>query len=403
MRNVSCSRAALAGGASPALETRSWLRAPRDDRCPRFGAAPPPAGWRAERGRVLPGGDDAAAPEPMPRGGVEAARARCEAIAGCVGFTFERGAATGEAAGGPCSVDAPCAAECAAGDAPCREACVRCDFHRAAEAPPPTVFYKNRQRAGALVDGWETHRRAADCGRRGAPAAVEVAADGGEPEALGDRVARAVRVLRREPLVALVDDFVDEAECAALRAHVDGRLKRARTGAKTAGDEGELDSYRRALSATIEVDPYDGDDAATRVSERVFALAREVAGLRAWLPGQEALSVIEYGANDEYRPHCDGNCAGGPYERGQRAATAIAFCETAARGGATAFTRGGLVITPRPRQLLLFAYKHANGSMDDGHTGHSGCPVDEGRKWIVTQWLREDVSLEQPWFSFDNW
>ena len=186
-------------------------------------------------------------------------------------------------------------------------------------------------------------------------------------------------------------------------AHVDGRLKRARTGAKTASDEGELDSYRRALSATIDVDPYDGDDAATRVSERVFALAREVAGLRAWLPGQEALSVIEYGANDEYRPHCDGNCAGGPYERGQRAATAIAFCETAARGGATAFTRGGLVITPRPRQLLLFAYKHANGSMDDGHTEHSGCPVDEGRTWIVTQWLREDVSLEQPWFSFDNW
>ena len=46
--------------------------------------------------------------------------------------------------------------------------------------------------------------------------------------------------------------------------------------------------------------------------------------------------------------------------------------------------RGGLVVTPRPGQLLLFAYKHANGSMDDGLTEHSGCPVDEGRTWTAS-------------------
>jgi hypothetical protein len=40
--------------------------------------------------------------------------------------------------------------------------------------------------------------------------------------------------------------------------------------------------------------------------------------------------------------------------------------------------------------------------MDSGFTQHSGCPVLEGEKKIVTQWMRKGVSSDEPWNSFNT-
>ena len=40
--------------------------------------------------------------------------------------------------------------------------------------------------------------------------------------------------------------------------------------------------------------------------------------------------------------------------------------------------------------------------MDSGLTEHSGCPVIEGEKKIVTQWIRLGVSDADPWNSFNT-
>ena len=40
--------------------------------------------------------------------------------------------------------------------------------------------------------------------------------------------------------------------------------------------------------------------------------------------------------------------------------------------------------------------------MDTGFTEHSGCPVFEGEKKIVTQWVRYGVSTEEPWTAFNT-
>eukprot|EP00970_Alexandrium_tamarense_P016878 scaffold7726_cov267-Alexandrium_tamarense.AAC.1 len=40
--------------------------------------------------------------------------------------------------------------------------------------------------------------------------------------------------------------------------------------------------------------------------------------------------------------------------------------------------------------------------MDGGFTEHSGCPVIEGEKKIVTQWVRLGVDDENPWNSFNT-
>jgi hypothetical protein len=107
---------------------------------------------------------------------------------------------------------------------------------------------------------------------------------------------------------------------------------------------------------------------------------------------------------DEYRPHCDGQCHGGPYVHGKRVATSILYCDVPAEGGGqTSFTRSGLMVAPNVGDLLLFTYKHANNTMDHGFTEHSGCPILGGRKWIATQWYREGVNLDHPWATMENW
>jgi hypothetical protein len=40
--------------------------------------------------------------------------------------------------------------------------------------------------------------------------------------------------------------------------------------------------------------------------------------------------------------------------------------------------------------------------VDDELTAHSGCPVWEGEKKIVTQWIRLGVDEDTPWDSFDT-
>ncbi len=40
--------------------------------------------------------------------------------------------------------------------------------------------------------------------------------------------------------------------------------------------------------------------------------------------------------------------------------------------------------------------------MDEGgYTEHSGCPIIDGEKWVITFWMRDGVSAEEPWDQFD--
>ena len=84
-------------------------------------------------------------------------------------------------------------------------------------------------------------------------------------------------------------------------------------------------------------------------------------------------------------------------------ASSLTYCTIAERGGYTLFTRVGLKVVPKRKQMLFFGY-FFNASdakpgvpMDNGHTEHTGCPLHEGKKWIATMWYREGVTVEKNW------
>ena len=58
---------------------------------------------------------------------------------------------------------------------------------------------------------------------------------------------------------------------------------------------------------------------------------------------------------------------------------------------------------PQRGQAVYFHYRGWDpaGAMEDWHTEHSGCPLRDGSKWVITQWLRDGVSKERPHSRFD--
>ena len=69
----------------------------------------------------------------------------------------------------------------------------------------------------------------------------------------------------------------------------------------------------------------------------------------------------------------------------------------------TNFRNSGVHIKPEPGAGIFFSYIDPETRlMDKGFTEHSGCPVYEGTKRIVTQWVRYGVDTENPWDSFNT-
>ena len=208
-----------------------------------------------------------------------------------------------------------------------------------------------------------------------------------------------------------------------------------------------LSENRKAMQAGIKV-PWDQEEAGNaiaRLSRRVYDYANSVLGLDIEEHGQEDLMSIQYkgrGFNDSepdvsecrdimsvskscesdcqrfmltctpfhsaaftqrYTPHCDGDCTGLPHKSGSRMATVVMYCTVADRGGHTNFRNSGVHVKPKSGDAIFFSYiDPVTKMMDSGFTEHSGCPVYEGDKKIVTQWIRLGVDTENPWDSFNT-
>ena len=219
-----------------------------------------------------------------------------------------------------------------------------------------------------------------------------------------------VMIDRPASRIHVVENFLTEDECKAVEEAAAPILHHATVADGSGGSE--LSDSRKAMQAGIKVhwDKEAEGDLIARLSRRVYSYVNHVLPFDIKENGQEDLMSIQYfgrGADDDkpdrYMPHCDGDCNGLDFKPGQRMATIVMYCDVPEVGGATNFRNSGVHIKPEKYAATFFSYIDPKTmKMDGGFTEHSGCPVIEGEKKIVTQWVRLGVDDENPWNSFNT-
>lgn len=223
---------------------------------------------------------------------------------------------------------------------------------------------------------------------------------------------RKVDVLIDRPAsrVHVIQNFISPDECAAMEESGRHLLHKATVANGKGGSE--LSPNRKAMQAGIHI-PWEREkegNLLTKISRRVYDYTENVLSMGIDEHGQEDLMSIQYKGRgikdkepDRYMPHCDGECKGMPFRQGQRMATIVIYCVVPKIGGATNFRKSGLHVVPEEGSATFFSYVNPETMrMDNGFTEHSGCPVIEGEKKIVTQWVRFGVDAHNPWDSFNT-
>ena len=223
---------------------------------------------------------------------------------------------------------------------------------------------------------------------------------------------RSVGIMIDRPTAKIhtIQNFLTEEECNAVEAAAKPRLHDATVADGSGGSE--LSDNRKAKQAGIKVHwekEQEGDHIA-KLSRRVYDYVNHVLPFDIKENGQEDLMSIQYfgrGPDDEtpdrYMPHCDGDCTGLNFKPGNRMATIVMYCEIPKIGGSTRFRNSNIHINPKKYAATFFSYiDPVTMKMDSSFTEHSGCPVIEGEKKIVTQWVRLGVDDANPWNSFNT-
>lgn len=198
----------------------------------------------------------------------------------------------------------------------------------------------------------------------------------------------------------VVEDFITPEECAVLENHGKPLLHRATVAAEDGSSI--VSEHRKANQASYNFHQQNfGRDPLWPLFNRVLSMTNQHTDYNLKPDGQEDFTIIQYGVDDQYTPHCDGQCDNSVYNMGGRVATAVLYCKVPERGGATTFTKADIFVKPKAGMATFFSYRGPDGRVDEGYTEHSGCPVLEGEKWISTVWMRDGVSKEEPWTMFD--
>jgi hypothetical protein len=125
-------------------------------------------------------------------------------------------------------------------------------------------------------------------------------------------------------------NFITREECQAIENAAKPTLHR---GTVADGNGGiTLSDHRKAWQAGVDFGWKDPNNLIAQVGRRMYAYTNHATGYNLTTDGQEELMSIQYfgrGLNDttpdQYKPHCDGECAGLPHKIGARVATMVMY------------------------------------------------------------------------------
>jgi hypothetical protein len=179
--------------------------------------------------------------------------------------------------------------------------------------------------------------------------------------------------------ITIVDDFVSLADC---RRMLEEAMRGEWVGSAVASD-GSVIGSRGRRSASLVLPAYsDWAEALLRETERRLAamLTIEPRNLEPW-------QMTRYRHADAYDYHLDcGRWARHP--SGERRRTILIVLEQPTRGGATHFRALRRTIRPVTGRLVVWCNLLPTGRCNHAMI-HSGRPVWQGRKTILTTWERQ--------------
>ena len=205
------------------------------------------------------------------------------------------------------------------------------------------------------------------------------------------------RWLSKKPRVALVPNFLSDAECDQVVADATPTMRRSMV-ARRKGEEGMsgIDDVRTSSQTWLQITGGIGQTIANRIFE-----------FTGFQPGSsEILQVLRYEKGQKYNAHLDyfSPQLYGP-QKSNRAVTVFLYLRTVEEGGHTWFPdadgkpletrdyvscKRGLGYKPKKGNVVIFYDMTPTGGYDESSL-HGACPVIKGEKWGGTLWLRMDT------------
>lgn len=193
------------------------------------------------------------------------------------------------------------------------------------------------------------------------------------------------RPLSRDPLIIWAQGFVPPHLTDWFIRRASGRLSRGQVNDAQSG-EVRADPMRTATVAPFTILERD----------LIVVLMQERAARMTQIPiaCHEPPNVISYEPGQQYKLHFDFLDPQVPQFRGelsifgQRVYTLVTYLNDDFDGADTFFPRAGLRFRGKPGDLVLFRNVLTDGSPDE-RTLHAGLPPERGRKWVLSQWLRD--------------
>jgi len=208
--------------------------------------------------------------------------------------------------------------------------------------------------------------------------------------------------------VHVIKNFISPEECAAIETALP-QLNRAIVSDQKGSTQLSPNSATMQSLISIPWEDKSDGDFLQKISRRVYDYTNHVLKMGVNYHGQEDLMVTNYSGQGEEKDadrhiiHCDGDCDGIDFREGQRVATMIMHCAVPTKGGATHFRKSNLHILAEEGTAIFLGYVDPKTfKADKGMTEYNACPVLEGEKKIVTQWIRYGVDAEKTWDTFDS-
>ncbi|GLI59753.1 hypothetical protein VaNZ11_001703 [Volvox africanus] len=197
-----------------------------------------------------------------------------------------------------------------------------------------------------------------------------------------------------KPRVFIYHNFITDMEAKHLIELAAPQMKRSTVVG--AGGHSVEDNYRTSYGTFLK--RYQ-DEIVERIENRVAAWTQ--------IPvvHQEDTQILRYGLGQQYKVHAD---TLRDDEAGVRVATVLIYLNEPEEGGETAFpdsawvnpelartlganfsacAKNHVAFAPKRGDALLFWSIGPDGSTEDVHASHTGCPVLSGVKWTATKWI----------------